>query len=85
MQNFKKFLKVPKSGFTNNDQNNVTQTEDLYLLRKEYVMSMKVSSIGRFYVPSLALFLSLKVKGDTFLKFLDRITQIEGLNFKKMP
>ena len=54
-------------------------------LRKEYVMSMKVSSIGRFYVPFLALFLSLKVKGDTFLKFLDRITQIEGLNFKKMP
>ena len=30
-------------------------------LRKEYVMSIKVSSIGRFYVPFLALFLSLKV------------------------
>ena len=29
MQNFKKFLKVPKSGYTNNGQNNVTQTEDL--------------------------------------------------------
>ena len=29
MQNFMTFLKVPKSAYTNNDQNNVTQTEDL--------------------------------------------------------
>ena len=36
MQNFKKFLKVPKSGYTNNGQNNVTQTEDLWTYSKMF-------------------------------------------------
>ena len=35
-------------------------------MRKEYVASIKASSIGRFYVPFLALFLSLNVSGNTF-------------------
>ena len=50
-------------------QKNGCFAQKTYPLRKEHVASIKASSIGRIYVPFLALFLSLKAKGDTFSKF----------------
>ena len=50
-------------------QKNGCFAQKTYPLRKEHVASIKVSSVGRFFVLFLALFLSLKVKGGYFLDF----------------